>query len=80
MKPQDIIFFTLFLALIAMRKFEHLLILGLFCIVLSIPLFSLWIFFTAERMTWYASVCIVMSIFYLLLRFYRYETEERKRV
>jgi hypothetical protein len=30
------------------------------------PLFSLWIFFTAERLTWYASAFFLLSlIFYI---------------
>ena len=48
MKIQDIVFIIVFMVLLSQKKFEWLAALGLACIVLSIPLFSLWIFFTAE--------------------------------
>jgi len=33
---------------------------GLGCFVLAIPLFSQWIFFTAERLTWYGAAFIAV--------------------
>ncbi|MBI5613802.1 hypothetical protein HY947_02670 [Candidatus Gottesmanbacteria bacterium] len=80
MKPQDIIFFIIFFGLISQRKFEWLAVLGLFCIVLSIPLFSLWIFFTAERLTWYAALCIAVSAIHLLISLRHNEYLERKDI
>jgi hypothetical protein len=55
------------LALLILKKNPKLLaICGISCLILAIPLFSLWIFFTAERLTWYAAAYFLLAtIFYL---------------
>lgn len=80
MKPQDILFFTVFIGFLSQKKFEWLAVFGLLCIALSIPLFSLWIFFTAERLTWYAALCIAVSAIHLLYTFRYSETFGRKNI
>ena len=55
MKPQDILFFLVFGSLLGIRKPRLFVIAGLASLVLSIPLFATWTFFTAERLTWYAA-------------------------
>lgn len=55
MKPQDIIFVVFFTGLLLTRKIIWLVYAGLGCLIFAIPLFAKWIFFTAERMTWYAA-------------------------
>lgn len=55
MKPQDIIFFLILAFLIYKRKSRWLVIVGILSLLISIPLFAKWIFFTAERLTWYAA-------------------------
>jgi hypothetical protein len=62
MKPQDAVFFVALLALIVIRRPQMLLVAGLSCLVLSIPLFATWVFFTAERLTWYAAAFFVAFI------------------
>lgn len=54
MKIQDI-FFVVILAFVAWNKNRTLLVFaGLGSLILSMPLFAGWIFFTAQRLTWYA--------------------------
>ncbi|OGG34484.1 hypothetical protein A2363_04770 [Candidatus Gottesmanbacteria bacterium RIFOXYB1_FULL_47_11] len=66
MKPQDTVFFFLLVGLILVRKPRLFLVSGLVCWVLSIPLFAKWIFFTAERLTWYG---VAFVLIYLLIRY-----------
>ncbi len=55
MKIQDIIFVVVFVFILWRKKYAILPSLGLACLALAIPLFWLHIFFTAERLTWYAA-------------------------
>lgn len=55
MKPQDILFFVVFAALLVLHKPRLYVMSGLMCLLLAIPLFATWTFFTAERLTWYAA-------------------------
>jgi len=68
MKPQDIVFFVLLGALVISRKPRLFVWAGLGCLVLAIPLFSRWIFFTAERLTWYAAAFFLLFILISLVR------------
>ncbi|OGG15039.1 hypothetical protein A2875_01355 [Candidatus Gottesmanbacteria bacterium RIFCSPHIGHO2_01_FULL_46_14] len=63
MKPQDIVFFVVLLLLL--KRPGWLLWAGLGSFVLAMPLFAQWIFFTAERLTWYGSAFI---LFWLLVQ------------
>jgi len=62
MKLQDIVFFAAFLALLLLRKRTVFVWAGLLCYLAAISLFAKWIFFTAERLTWYGSAFILASI------------------
>jgi hypothetical protein len=66
MKIQDIAFFVALALLILKRSPKLMVACGLLCLLLSIPLFSFWIFFTAERLTWYAAAFFLLAIFYLI--------------
>jgi len=72
MKIQDIVFFLVLFFLIFRKNPRWTVISGLICLVLSIPLFSFWIFFTAERLTWYAA-----AFFLLAIIFYLFKSNER---
>lgn len=62
MKIQDLVFILVFL-LVFWRRSAHLAaIVGLLCLFLAIPLFKFWIFFTAERLTWYAAAFFTLAI------------------
>jgi len=62
MKPQDLIFFLVLAVLIYFRKSRLAALAGLISLLLSIPLFAFWIFFTAERLTWYAAAFFLLAI------------------
>lgn len=62
MKPQDIAFIIIFIVLIALRKPKLLVAAGILCLLISMPLFAKWIFFTAERLTWYAAAFFLIAI------------------
>lgn len=68
MKPQDVIF-LLIGAMILWKKNSHFLgIAGIVCIILSIPLFAMWVFFTAERLTWYAAAFLLIAIIFEIFK------------
>ncbi len=62
MKLQDIVFLAMFSVLFSIRIPKLFLVAGILCYILAIPLFSAWIFFTAERLIWYGSVFILASL------------------
>jgi len=71
MKIQDIAFFVVLVLLILKRNPKLIVTCGILCLILSIPLFSFWIFFTAERLTWYA-----VALFLLAIIFYLFNVEK----
>lgn len=66
MKLQDILFFVVIVALVWKRSPKILVLTGLLLLVLAIPLFAAWTFFTAERLTWYAASCFLLAIVFFL--------------
>jgi len=68
MKPQDIIFILILLFLIYKRDVRLIVIFGLGCIILSIPFYMNWIFFTAERLTIYSFGYLLLAIILLFFQ------------
>jgi hypothetical protein len=66
MKPQDIIFLILLLFFLYKRKPQWLVAAGLSLLILSMPLFHFWIFFTASRFVYYAFLLFLISAILLL--------------
>ena len=66
MKIQDLIFFMVLILLIVKRDPRLAAICGILCLVTSVPLFTFWIFFTAERLTWYAAAFFLLAIVFNL--------------
>lgn len=66
MKIQDILFIVILIALIYKRSPRAAAAVGLASLLLAIPLFATWTFFTAERLTWYAASFFLVSIVLLL--------------
>lgn len=67
MKPQDIAFVVTLAVLLFLKKPIVFVYTGLICILLSIALYSRWVFFTGERLIWYAVFYFfVFSILMLL--------------
>jgi hypothetical protein len=63
MKPQDIVFIVIIAGLLFFRRNpKYFAVLGLISLMLSIPFFNLWIFFTAQRLVWYAAASILIAI------------------
>jgi len=61
MKIQDLIFLFVVLLQLRARSPKLSAALGLFCLLLAAPLFKFWVFFTAERLTWYAGAFFLSS-------------------
>jgi hypothetical protein len=68
MKPQDILFILLLIGLLFFRKPRILVWAGLICLLLSIPLFAHWVFFTAERLVMYAAGFLLAAIIILMFK------------
>lgn len=67
MKPQDIIFFFLVLFLLWKQNSTYAAGLGFICLVIAMPLFYFWIFFTAQRLTWYAFGFFILAVIFHIL-------------
>lgn len=61
MKPQDILFIIGFLLILYKRNSNLSVAIGILLLILSIPLFSFWIFFTAERLVMYAAAFFLLA-------------------
>jgi hypothetical protein len=61
MKPQDLIFFVSLVILCIIRRSKWQTIAGIACLLLAIPLYAKWVFFTAERLVWYASAFFLVA-------------------
>lgn len=68
MKPQDILFIIILLGLLFLRKPKFLVWSGLICLLVSIPLFAHWVFFTAERLVVYAAGFLFVSIILFMFK------------
>lgn len=68
MKIQDVAFLVVLALLIVKRNPKLATLCGLSCLVFSIPLFSFWVFFTAERLVWYAAAFFGLAIIFYLKR------------
>jgi hypothetical protein len=78
MKPQDILFFLVVLILIYKHNSRFTALIGLFCLIFSIPLFAKWVFFTAERLTWYAAACFFLSIVFYYTHVFKDKMDAKK--
>ena len=70
MKIQDITFFILLIILMRLKRPRLSVLTGLVCLFLAMPLFKFWIFFTAERLTWYAAAFFLHAIILLLTNYH----------
>jgi hypothetical protein len=67
MKIQDVGFLLVLVVLIILRKPRWFVYAGLGSLMLAIPLFAKWIFFTAERLTWYAGA---FFLFFVVMQYF----------
>ncbi len=68
MKAQDILFFVVLVLLVILRKPRYFVVAGLACLAFSIPLFAMWVFFTAEHLIWYAAAFFFIFVLFSLLQ------------
>lgn len=68
MKPQDIVFLVVLLGLFFLKKPKLFEIVGLFCLVLAMPFFAKWIFFTGQRLVMYGGAFILIGALWELVR------------
>jgi hypothetical protein len=68
MKPQDILFIIILILLLWKRDPKLFTVAGLVCLIIAIPLFQFWVFFTAEHLVWYASGFFLFAIGSQLLK------------
>lgn len=68
MKPQDIAFFLVLVVLLLFRKPKVLVVAGLLCIIIAMPLFAFWVFFTAQHLIWYAAAFFLVAIILFLVQ------------
>lgn len=61
MKIQDIVFVLVTLFLLYKQRYEWLVTAALVCMLVSIPFFALWIFFTGQRLIIYAFFFLVLA-------------------
>ncbi len=70
MKIQDIIFLVILIAFLYKAKPNWFVGAGLVSFLISIPLFALHIFFTAERLVWYAAgflfVAVIVNLYQMM--------------
>ena len=67
MKIQDIAFLLILVGLLVLRKPKLFAFVGIVFLVISIPLFYFHVFFTAERLTWYAAAFFLINIIYYFI-------------
>lgn len=68
MKLQDVLFLIIFLFLLWKKNPRWFAVAGLISLVLAIPLFVTWTFFTAERLTWYSAAFFLIAIVLFVLK------------
>jgi len=68
MSIQDIAFLIVAVLLLIKSKYEWLVYAGLACLIVSAPLFYFQIFFTAQRLVYYATAIFTIAIILMLLQ------------
>ena len=68
MKPQDILFLIVLFTLVWKRNPALASAFGLISLVTAFPLFSVQVFFTAQRLTWYAAAFFLVALVLIVLK------------
>ena len=68
MKIQDIGFLILIVLIVIGKKPLYLVYAGIVSLIIAMPLFYMWIFFSAQRLTWYAAVFFSIYIAYSIFQ------------
>jgi len=67
-KPQDILFILILIPLLFKRNPQYFTVAGIGCLLISIPLFYKWIFFTAERLVVYSFIFLFIAVLLNLIK------------
>jgi len=67
MKIQDIVFLLVFIFLI-FKHYNWSISAALISIAISIPLFALRIFFTAQHLVWYSAAFLILAIIKMIIK------------
>ncbi len=68
MKIQDLIFVIILAVLLYKKNFKFIILSGILFLVLAIPLFASWVFFTAQRLVYFAVLLFLVSSISLLFK------------
>ncbi len=68
MKIQDAGFVVIAIILLCLRKTHLFIYVGLLGLLIAIPLFYKWIFFTADRLVWYSVAFLCMAMILLFFQ------------
>lgn len=72
MKPQDsvflIVFLLVFLLALVKKNYRYPMYIGIFCVLIAIPLFAKYVFFTAEHLIWYTAAFFLLSIVLFIVK------------
>jgi hypothetical protein len=66
LKIQDIIYLLFLIFVFINKKYNYLVSSGLVMLIIAIPLYYFWIFFTAQRLVMYAAFNFLVYIMYIL--------------
>lgn len=66
MKPQDILFLLIVCVLILIRKPRLIALSAMVLLLLAIPLYGQWVFFTAHRLVMYSAGLYVLYVLFSL--------------
>lgn len=62
MKIHDIIFGIVFVIILIKRRSQIAALAGIGCLLLAMPLYAKWIFFTAQRLVWFAAAFFSLAL------------------
>lgn len=68
MKIQDLIFIIALVVLLYKKNVRFVILTGIFFLVIALPLFTFWIFFTAQRLVYFAALFFFISAVFLLFK------------
>lgn len=68
MKIQDLSFVVILVLLLLKRDSKLFVVSGIICLTLSIPLFYMQIFFTAQHLVYYSFAFILLSVIFMIIK------------
>ena len=78
MKIQDLFFLALLIFLMWKQNARLVVVIGSVMLLIAIPLFAFWVFFTAERLMWYSATLFLVAIFLQLIQIRKEDKNENR--